>query len=172
MTDEDIIDEIITREGNVYTNDPVDRGGPTKFGITLATLRDYHRDDAVTAEEVENLTRAEAVEIYRSMFVERPKFTLITNPHIRAFLVDWGVNSGPRRSIRALQTLVGAPSDGILGAFTASKANAADPRWLYDSLIRERLEFVDAIVAHNPSQERFIKGWHNRINSFKNVAWA
>lgn len=172
MADDDIIDEIITREGKKYTNDPADRGGPTKFGITLATLRDYHHDDAVTAEEVEDLTEDEAKRIYRALFVDRPKFALIANDNIRAFLVDWGVNSGPKRPIKALQGLVGVPADGILGTFTASKANSADQRWLYNALIQARMEFVDAIVAHDPTQERFIKGWHNRINSFKNVAWA
>ena len=37
MTDDDIIDGIIRREGSTYTNDPADPGGPTKYGITLAT---------------------------------------------------------------------------------------------------------------------------------------
>lgn len=172
MTDDDIIDGIIKREGSNYTNDPTDKGGPTKFGITIQTLGDYHHDDAVTAEEVMALTETEARAIYQSMYVERPGFTQIKSDNLRAFLVDWGVNSGPRTAIKALQSRLGIQADGILGALTAYKTNAAAQPGLYDALVNDRADFYAAIVDHDPSQQRFLNGWLARNNEFRGVSWA
>lgn len=172
MTDEDIISGIISREGSRYTNDPVDRQGPTRWGITLATLRQYHHDDAVTAEEIMALTEHEAREIYRSMYVERPGFTQIKSDNLRAFMVDWGVNSGPRTPIKAAQKRLGITPDGILGPLTAYKINAAIAHSLYDALINDRADFYHAIVVNDPSQQRFINGWMARNNEFRGVSWA
>lgn len=170
LTTDDIIDGIIRREGSTYTNRKNDRGGPTRFGVTLATLRDYHHDDAVTAEEVEHLTEAEARAIYKTMYVERPGFDRIATDALRAFLVDWGVTSGPRTAIKHLQRLLGVAEDGILGPYTVRKANAADQRSLYVALIDDRDAFVKAIVAHDASQEENLNGWLNRNHSFRDVA--
>ncbi|MDU6240386.1 MAG: glycosyl hydrolase 108 family protein, partial [Bradyrhizobium sp.] len=39
-----------------YTNHPADRGGPTNMGITLETLRAWRHNDALTAEDVKQLS--------------------------------------------------------------------------------------------------------------------
>ena len=70
MTTEDIIDGIIKREGG-YVNNPADRGGPTKFGITLKTLKAW-RGSPVTAWGVEGLGEDEAREIYESEYLVKP----------------------------------------------------------------------------------------------------
>ena len=172
MTDDDIIDGIIRREGSTYTNDPADPGGPTKYGITLATLRNYHHDDAVTADEVKALTESEARAIYRSLYIEIPGFGRIKCDNLRAFLVDWGVNSGPRTAIKALQSRLGLQVDGILGTLTAYKANAVAQPGLYDALINDRADFYAAIVAHDPEQAKFLHGWLARNNEFRSASWA
>jgi hypothetical protein len=38
---------------------------------------------------------------------------------------------------------------------------------LHQIIFNARLKFLDNIVKNNPSQERFIKGWKNRLNDFK-----
>ena len=45
-----LIAELIQREGG-YVDDPDDRGGPTKYGITLATLQAW-RHTPVSAADV------------------------------------------------------------------------------------------------------------------------
>lgn len=167
MTTDDIINGIIRREGSKFTNDPLDKGGPTKFGITLRTLRDYHHDDAVSVDEVESLTEGEARVIYKTLYIERPKFDMLTDDRLRAFLVDWGVNSGPRVAIKALQAMLGVPADGIMGSLTAYHANTKMTDEMYDALVEDRREFCKAIVDRDPSQSKWLNGWNNRINEFK-----
>ena len=167
MTTDDIIDAILKREGSTYTNDPIDRGGPTKFGITLRTLAEYHHDDSCTADEVENLTEAEARAIYRELYIDRPGFMLLTGDALRAFLVDFAVNSGARAAVKHLQRRLMIKDDGILGPYTAQKANAANQAVLLAALIGDREQFYRDIVSAKPDQARFLTGWLNRNNSFK-----
>ena len=67
-TVDQIIADVIKREGSKYTNDPTDRGGPTKYGITLRTLQAWRRSQGQTRKlqphDVKILTREEAVAIY------------------------------------------------------------------------------------------------------------
>ena len=53
---DDLITEIMKAEGwDKYTNDPADRGGPTKWGITLKAWSEYHGLD-LTAEDIQAIT--------------------------------------------------------------------------------------------------------------------
>ena len=49
-----------------YVNVATDKGGPTKFGITLATLAAY-RDAHTTAVDVEQMSVAEATAIAKAV---------------------------------------------------------------------------------------------------------
>jgi lysozyme family protein len=91
----DIIDHILAVEGSEYTNHPSDRGGPTKFGITLAALSRW-RDSPCTAEDVQALTEDEARRIYEHRYIVEPGFgrVAVVSPSIGHELVDTGVNMG------------------------------------------------------------------------------
>ena len=60
------IEFVLAREGG-YVNDPLDPGGATNLGITLATLQSW-RGGNVTSADVQRLTRAEAERIYRARY--------------------------------------------------------------------------------------------------------
>ena len=64
LSEDAIIDGILDAEGRVYTNRAADRGGPTKFGITIKTLSNW-RGRVADAREVELLSEAEPRSIYR-----------------------------------------------------------------------------------------------------------
>jgi lysozyme family protein len=66
-----MIEATIAKEGG-YSNHPADRGGPTNFGITERVARDNgHTGD------MRNLTRAQAVAIYRSEYAIKPGFAAV-----------------------------------------------------------------------------------------------
>jgi lysozyme family protein len=103
-----LITEILKVEGwPKYTNDPADSGGPTKGGITLATLADY-RKHRVTAEDVKNLTEEEARSIYLEKYWIKPKFdqVAIIDVQVAEELADTGVNMGPGTAVKFLQRIL------------------------------------------------------------------
>jgi lysozyme family protein len=109
MSLEQIIDGVLSRESDKYTNDPLDAGGPTKYGITLRTLSRFRRFPA-TAADVQALTRDEAVTIYRWLYVEEPGFDKLhtVNREVAEKLVDQGVLCSPRRASEWLQRALNA----------------------------------------------------------------
>ncbi len=143
MTIDQIIDAVLEAEGAKYTNDPADPGGPTRWGITLKTLRRWRQSGGrrggrqVTAADVRALGRPEAFEIYRVEYVDRPGFDKIPED-VRPFVVDTGVNMGPGTAARMFQTAVGATVDGLIGPKTLARARRQDAAQILFELIRIR----------------------------------
>src|ERR1041384_4619075 len=137
----DIIDDLIRREGSTYSDHPADRGGPTKYGITLRTLRAWrHRiepSQITDASDVEALTEEEARAIYTAMYVINPRFIELNDVRLQALLVDCGVQHGTERATRWLQEALGVKVDGDLGPLTLAAANASSRA---HGLMRDRSE--------------------------------
>jgi len=97
MSLEVILDDIIKREGG-YVLHPSDRGGPTNWGITARALGEWRGLGRVaSAEEVNDLTVAEAGTIYMDRYVYRPGFDAIAalSDTVGDEVIDSGVNFGP-----------------------------------------------------------------------------
>jgi len=161
MTDSDIIGDIIKREGG-YVDHPADKGGPTKFGITLATLAEW-RGYAVNAGDVEALTEAEAWKIYRKRYLEDTRIVKIANPDLRAIVLDAAVNHGPVQAIRQLQRALGVPDDGVIGAVTLAALPYLNPRTVCVKQLAQRARFYGKIISHDHSQAVFAAGWADRL---------
>lgn len=170
----DVISSVIQSEGSTYTDDAADRGGPTKYGVTLATLREVR--PGATADDVRNLTEEEARTIYIQRFVAEPGFARIYEP-LRTLVVDFGVTSGPRRATRALQLAVGAVADGIMGPETHERLAGSNVDTVYASVLRQYFDhFVSVVLndsdvrefrqAHPNTQLKFLRGWVNRASKF------
>ena len=161
----DIIDDVIAREGRVFTNDAVDRGGPTKFGITQKTLAAW-RGTAATAADVEALTEDEARKIYEREYVTRPGFEKVADDKLRALLVDAGVLHGPGSATKMLQQALKVPDDGVLGRVTLRAIEDAGAAAVYRRLAVQRIRFLGRLVTDRPDQARFCAGWMNRATEF------
>lgn len=99
-------------EGPEYTNNPNDSGGPTKYGITLKALSDY-RQKQVSASDVENLTREEAIVVYTQNYINKPGFDSLVDIDYTVALecIDTGVNMGPSTASKFLQRALNVFSD-------------------------------------------------------------
>lgn len=159
-----------------YTEHANDKGGPTKGGITLATLSAW-RGRACTRRELQFLEELEAREIYEREYIVRPGFARIADDLLRLQLVDAGVLHWPGRVIRWLQeALPPLHVDGVLGPRTAAAVNASIPHQVALLFSARRQEFLGEIVTSNykarragkttQDQAEFALGWARRAASF------
>lgn len=169
-----IIDDLIRREGDRYTNHPADRGGPTKYGITKKTLARW-RGQLVTDEDVQNLTEAEARQVYRMLYVD--PFASIADPQLQGLLVDSAVQHGEARAVEWLQRALKVKVDRQLGPITARAANSRPIRDTYAEIVAQRCEFYGQLVTDDPKrvaaaiagfrmQAENAHGWARRLAEF------
>lgn len=156
---------VLDEEGG-FVDDPVDRGGATKYGITLRTLGEWWdhlgHERKPTRSDVQMLTETEATQIYRLFWWERYKFGQLADQSVAEKLFDLAVNMGPRTAIRLAQRALGIEADGHIGQQTISALNRAIPAMLLTELRRLAAEHYRAIVERDPSQSRFLRGWLSR----------
>lgn len=156
--------------GNKYTNDPLDRGGATKYGVTIGTLQglkyDTNRDGKVSVDDVKTLQLDDFKRILKSQYWDRWKADKINNQSLANLLVDWLWGSGVN-GIKIPQRLLGVPADGKVGNVTINALNASNQRIIYNKVWEARRQFYYNIVANNPSQSKWLKGWLNRLNDLK-----
>jgi lysozyme family protein len=163
MSIEAIIDDIIRREGGLVDH-PNDKGGITKFGITLPTLRQTRA--GATADDIRRLAIQDAREIYRRLYVIEPRFHDIRHILLQEFTIDCGVHHGVHRATLWLQTAADVKADGVIGNITLGAVNSKRARDILKDMIATRYEFVASIVRRDRTQADFILGWIRRINEF------
>ena len=184
-----LIPFILKWEGG-FVNDPTDRGGATNKGVTLATYEAYCRKNGLprpTVEQLKNISDAHWREIVKTMYWDKWHADDINSQKVANILVDWVWASGIH-GIKKPQALLGVKADGIVGNKTLSAVNFADPDQLFEAIFKERVKFINAIVARSVAayekkigrkatekellkytQKRFEKGWLNRLQSLKNL---
>lgn len=152
MNTTEIITEILRAEGwPKYTDRVSDRGGPTKGGITLATLSKY-RGRTCTAEDVKALTETEVRQIYAKMYIADPGYDGIADAALKGLVVDSGVLFGPDDASPWLQQAAVAAGaaikvDGAVGSRTIAAVNALPARKLQLLICAYRLRKIAGIVT-------------------------
>ncbi len=171
MNVDSLCEDIVRREGG-FTDNPHDRGGPTKYGITLKTLR-RHLPNA-TVEDIKNLSKEVAIEIYRADYFFSPRINTLPE-EVQAQLFDISVNSGPQAAIRMLQSVLNLAGyevsvDGMLGPNTRGQCQDAVEKmglYLVNAIEEYREHFYQQIVANDPTQQVFLAGWLKRAQEFR-----
>ena len=158
---DDIITDILKAEGwDTYTNDPADRGGPTKWGITLKAWQSYVGYQ-VTEGDIQEITEVQARKFYKDAYIYDPNFDQLDDILI-PLVVDCGVNHGVSRATKWLQKAVGVTQDGEVGPMTIAASQDTSYLTVYMRICAIRARFYASIVSNDPSQAKFIKGWMNR----------
>ncbi len=159
---------IIKWEGG-FIHDPLDLGGATNKGVTIATYEAYCRSKGYpkpTIEKLKNMPNEQWAEILKTMYWDKWQADKINNQSIANILVDWVWASG-NYGIKLPQKLLGVEIDGIVGNKTLAAINSSNPKELFDKIKAERMAFIDRICESRPANNRFKKGWLNRLNDFK-----
>lgn len=156
---------ILKWEGG-FVNDPDDLGGATNKGVTLSTYMQYCRKKGYpvpTVERLKNLSDREWTEILKTMYWDRWKADQIVDQSVANILVDWVWASGTH-GIKRPQRILGVTVDGIVGNLTLAAVNARDAKELFFAIKSDRIKFIDEICKARPANEKFRRGWLNRIN--------
>lgn len=156
MTFDKIIEIIFQYEGG-YVNDPTDRGGETKFGISKRAHPDIN---------IRDLTKNLAREIYRVDYWIPSRAGKLP-VKLRGPYFDMCVNHGQRNAVRILQQACNGrgekiAEDGLIGPQTIGACAKLEKK----RLISYRCLFFARIVQRDPEQERFWYGWFRRAVSF------
>lgn len=164
MSFESSFQEILKIEGG-FVDHPNDKGGATKYGITIQTLSDFLGKE-VSKEDIHNLDIETAKKIYKQNYWDRMKLDFVFDDELSDFLFDQAVNRGVRSIACMVQTAVGVKADGIIGRITLGAIDSRNPKKLLQELVaRSQMEYV-RIVESNPSQLVFLRGWLSRTHRF------
>ena len=166
-----IFDWILRIEGG-YVNDPLDHGGETNYGITWKTLEEAYNQGIVDYTEVSKLNLTDVELIYEKMYYDTSKANEMNFP-IDWCHVDAAINHGPGRAGKFMQTVINdyypgkLTVDGVLGPMSMYEVHnmmmVQSPKDIINRYLTHREAFYHRIVENNPSQQRFIKGWMNRL---------
>jgi lysozyme family protein len=165
------VDFTLRQEG-VLSNNPNDRGGLTKYGITADTFAAYkkkHPELTGWPIRVNDITTDQAIEIYHSEFWRADLPRELQLPYF-----DFAVNSGPGRAATLLQTAMGADADGVIGPVTLAKLAALQGpalRKLRNNFVTARLIFLADDVQHRAQDVTFIEGWVRRVTKLYDFAY-
>lgn len=167
-----LINDVIAKEGG-YVNHPADKGGPTKYGITLKRLESWRREE-LSARDVELLSKSEAAEIYEQIDYRDPGINRLPEA-LQPLIFDMVVNHGPKKAIKLLQSELLAfgyqlKVDGMIGDKTVKLASGVmivSGLSFISHLVDRRIGFYKAIIEEDPTQAVFEKGWIARAESFR-----
>ncbi|MCX6244299.1 MAG: peptidoglycan domain protein [Bacteroidetes bacterium] len=169
MADVNLLAPKIFKWEGGFVNDPVDMGGATNMGVTLATWRqvgyDKDGDGDIDVDDIRLLTRADATIVLKKFYWDRWKADQIKNQSVANILVDWVWGSG-KWGIVIPQRILNLDDDGNVGPITIKAVNSANQKEFHGKILEARKKFIDDLIASKPSQERFRKGWLNRMNDY------
>jgi len=166
---EEVAQIVLGHEGGLV-DDPADKGGRTNLGVTQGTLTSARAAIPDLPEKVDDLTRAQALSIYKALYWSKAKCDDLPEP-VDFLVFDAAINCGVGGSGLQLQRALnrlGArlKEDGAIGPLTLNALRAA---WKSDmwrviaALLMQRVRWHNDIIGRDKTQLKFLHGWLNRI---------
>lgn len=169
----DFISDIIDIEG-LYSDDPSDSGGKTKYGITEATARAYGYNGLM-----KDLPKSLAVDMYKEEWWDSLRLDEVVNvsPRIAYKLLDMSVNVGTVQAGFFLQRLLNVlnnrqkyyndiKADGLVGPITIATLHRflnfrghEGEVVLLRGLNCMQGSFYISLAERREKDEKFIYGW-------------
>jgi lysozyme family protein len=172
-------DMVIENEG-IYDNDKDDSGGETVYGISRKNFPDWDgwhivdglkkglSDKKSITDKIHNSDIIKNVESFYFEHFWIKAMCAEINPKIAIFHFDTAINMGIKTANKLLQRSLGfngSDIDGIIGKKTLSTLKLSEANNVLTRYkLNRKMRYVD-IVEKNPTQQKFLKGWNNRLDS-------
>lgn len=127
----------------LYSNDPLDPGGATKYGITQKTLDQWNLSKGLPWQDVKDLSKVTALDIYEAQYW-KPDWESLGFP-LAACMLDTSINMGMARASKFLRSCNNN----------------------YVVYLQLRLARYNEIVESKPTSQKFLKGWTNRVTALR-----
>jgi len=159
---------IKTAEGG-YVNDPNDKGQETNKGVTITVWESIfgteHHDRFISMSDSDWLI------IFKPNYWDKALGDKIASQRVANMIVDWIWLAGRYYPELEVQQLLDShfsahiTTDGVFGQHTIDAINSAPESEIYAQICQLRRDYVTAIAMKDQTQERFLKGWLNRIDN-------
>ena len=167
----------IKNEGSAkYTETVDDKGGATKYGISLKFLKDAtilgHKPHSnATKDTIKNLTLEEALFIYKNCFWDANRYGEIENQVIAEKVFDMAVLMGAPWANKCLQNVfiecgfVNFKADGIIGLHSLDMIHTMWEGYMIYVFKHNLTNHYRSICNKKKTQSKFLLGWLNRVMS-------
>lgn len=146
---------LLKSEGG-WVNHPSDPGGETNLGVTKRVWEEYVGHPV---ESLKKLTKEDVAPLYEQKYW-RPCYCEVLPRGLNFVVFSMGVNAGPGRSVKLLQSAIGCVPDGVIGPRTRElilSSNGADIIAKFSEARREYYRTLKTFPI-------FGKGWLARVD--------
>jgi len=154
---------ILHHEGG-YVNHPKDPGGETNLGVTKRVYEEFGG-----TKDMKELTVEDVAPIYKKGYWDKMKGDDLPSG-LDLCVFDFGVNAGPGRSAKYLQTMIGTVADGGIGPNTLKAvANYVEEVGL-EKAVENFQEARQGYYEKLSTFDTFGKGWTRRVTETTELA--
>jgi lysozyme family protein len=151
--------ELVLKSEGGYVDDPRDSGGRTNLGVTQKVWEEYTGHDA-DEKTMRGLTPEKVAPLYEQRYW-RPTYCEVLPRGLDLLVFSMGINGGPGRAVKLLQSAIGCVPDGVIGSKTMGlikQSNVADLIAKYSNARKSYYESLKTFPI-------FGNGWLNRVNT-------
>ena len=157
------LETILHHEGG-YVNHPQDPGGETNLGVTKRVYQEWGG-----TKDMKDLTFDDVAPIYKKNYWDKMKGDDLPSG-LDLCVFDFGVNAGPGRAAKYLQTLIGTVADGGIGPNTLAKLKEyTDKTGVKETITNyqnERQSYYEKLSTF----KTFGRGWTRRVEETTKLA--
>lgn len=154
---------VYAEEGG-WSNTAGDHGGATDLGIIQTEYNIFRHSKGLPLQSVRLITKSESDEIYWSTYWMPHCAELPAGLDLSVMNIN--VNGGDARGTRLIQKCLAITVDGIWGKATSAAVINLVAAGNVERVIRDfhddERAFYAAIIAHDPSQQKFASDWFGR----------
>ena len=157
------LEAILHHEGG-YVNHPKDPGGMTNMGVTKRVYEDFGG-----TKDMKELTVEDVAPIYKKGYWDKMRGDDLPNG-LDLCVFDFGVNAGPGRAAKYLQTMIGSTPDGGIGPMTLKAVSEYVEE---HGLVKAIENYQDARQSYYEKLstfDTFGRGWTRRVDETTQLA--